>query len=156
MKEANYWKEKEKNKVNCKLPPCSAKDYFQPIVNKVSTKIECDDDFFIPKYLNSKAVSADVFVNCENKTTLAIHHQGFCSIDCGFSLEVQKGYKVCVELDSFWTNKGLILVGNKSYSGDFEKIKINVYNLGEKQIVINHKDKIAKIWIEPVYFFEWT
>lgn len=155
MKNLNYWKEDEKNQANCKLPSCSAKDYFQPILNKVSTKIECDDEFFIPKYLNSNSTSADVFANCDN--AIAIHHQGFCSIDCGFSIQIQKGYKACVELDSYWSKKGLVLVGDKFFNSEnIEKIKINVYNLGERQVVVNHKDKIAKIWIEPVYFFEWT
>ncbi len=156
MKETNYWKEENKNKANSKLPSCSAKDYYQPILNKVSTKIKAEDSYFLPKYCSSNSIYADIFVNHFDRS-FAIQHLGVCDIDCGFSIEISKGYKICVELDPIWMSKGLVIVSEKSFfPNDLDKIKITVYNMGNKQVVINHKDKIARIWVEPVYFFEWT
>jgi dUTPase len=155
-KEINYWVE-NKIKVNSKLPNCSANSYYQPLLNKVSTKIEFDEEFFMPKYQDKDSACADVYANCKDKRQIAISHLGALSLDCGFSIQISNGYKIRFELDSFWSNKGLILSEtNCACSGNSTRIKLGLLNIGEKQIIINHKDKIAKIWIEPVYFFEWT
>jgi len=154
-KEINYWKENNKIKANSKLPSCSANDYYNPNLNKVSTKIEFDEDFFIPKYAEKGSTCADIFINCKDKC-ISINCLGLKSIDCGFSIQINNGYRARIELDKIWSSRGMLLVGNPRIdSGKLERVSLEVLNIGDKQLLLDHKEKIGIIWIEPVYFFEW-
>lgn len=158
MEKNNYWSEKKESiRVNCKLPDCSASKYYKPEINSVFTKIESDDIYFIPKYENSTSSCADIFANIPDKSCSAVAQFSHCLIDCGFSIKISSGYKICFELDPLWSNKGLMLVGSSYIDPDIlQRLKLNVLNLGQNQIIINNKDKIGKIWIEPIYFFDWN
>lgn len=153
----NYWSEKNKVKVSSKLPQCSANNYYKPNITSVLTKISIDEEYFLPKYSNSNSSSADLFANIPEKESIGICSFGTEIIDCGFSIQIENGYKACISIDSYWCDKGLIIMGsNQIDPQDDCRIKINVMNIGKKILVVSHKDKIGKIWIEPIYFFEWT
>ena len=109
MKKLNYWSEKNKVDVSCKLPSCSAKDYFVPSVTKILTRIKPDDKDFVPKYNNPN--SADLIANVPNNLILANNTSGI--IDCGFSIEKPLGYKIKIVTNISLAQKGLYLENKK-------------------------------------------
>lgn len=148
MKKLNYWSEKNKVNVSCKLPSCSAKDYFVPSVTKILTKINPDNEDFIPKYNDS--YSADLIANLPNNLVLASNSSG--TIDCGFSIEKPIGYKIKIVTNISLAQKGLYLQNKIVESGRLELI---AFNNGKDSITIEHKQTVGQIYIEPIYLFDW-
>lgn len=128
--------------VSSKLPKSPATDYVRPEIKKIATIISSDHEDFTPVYSEDKN-EADLFSNIPKGLVFSKGAQHV--IDCGFSLEVPHGYKICVSS----TISGLFL-----NLIDSNRIRVNVINFGE-EVMLQHKQKIGKIWIEPVYFFEW-
>jgi dUTPase len=148
----NYWKENKKNFVNSKLPVCSANNYYKPNIQKISTEIFSDDDAFVPVYSNS--FEADFYINIY-ESKISINNLGVATVDCGFSVKIPMGYKMCFSLDENWSSKGLFISGHGNIEpNEKSRVKINLINFGN-MIVMNHGEKLGTTWIEPVYFFEW-
>lgn len=155
MKETNYWKEdKNKSNVNAKLPGCSAKNYYNPSINKIISNIKFEDEFFVPKY--SDKSTADVHVCLENESSKYLFTNCPALIDCGFSVSVPSGYKIVFALDAKFLSTLIVCGSNYIDSNEETRFKINVLNISEKLLTLNNKDKIGKIWIEPVYLFDWN
>ena len=138
------------------LPSSPADNYFKPNLIKINTKIKSDDKDFIPKYQTMDSVCADLLANL-NGDNIEINPGQCHLIDCGFSIELPRGYKACIAARSGWASKGLIVNNapgqiDSDYRG---RIKICVTNISQQTLVVSHKDRIGQIWIEPVYFFEW-
>jgi hypothetical protein len=149
----NYWKENKKIFVNSKLPNCPADNYYKPQIEKINVEISSDEDDFVPAYIDSN--SASIYANIPNKL-LKISKSDYVLIDCGFSIKTPIGYKVSFSLDSVFSNKGLILTStpDQTHNEQF-RINLGVLNLGDA-VTVEHKQKIGLIWIDPVYYFEWT
>lgn len=142
----NPWvKQENKIKVESKLPKCAADSYFNPSVNKVITKIESDDDDYVPRYDKNSSCAKLL----ANTSRLVVEPNGIVSIDCGFSIECSQGYKACVSVSN-----GFILASNNN---NFIKSRVSfsIINATNNKIIINDKDVIGQIWVEPIYFFEW-
>lgn len=129
--------------VSSRLPNSPATGYNKPDFKKIAVSISSDNEDFIPSYENCE-YAAILIANIPNKK-LILSKNSQAVIDCGFSLEVPAGYKVCAS--SFISSIYLNLV-------ESSRIQVSVLNLGEELILL-HKQKIGKIWIEPIYFFEW-
>ena len=143
MKNDNWSSSDSRIKVSSKLPPNPALNYCRPDIKKVAVKIDCDDEDFMPTYL-SDTNSADLFANLPSSPLVMTN--GSCStIDCGITLDIPSGYKCSVSSEI--SGVFLDLIGTN-------RIKVNATNLG-KEIILHHKQKIARIWVEPVYIFEW-
>lgn len=142
MKNEKWATEPNRIHVSSKLPNSPATGYLRPDIKKIAVTIKTDDDDFIPQY-NLDKNKADLLANLSSTLQMPT---GSCEIiDCGITIEVPIGYKICVSSDipSLFLN----LV-------DSNRIKVNVLNSGKK-LILKHKQVIGKIWIEPVYFFEW-
>jgi hypothetical protein len=138
-----YWSTKgSAAHVSSKLPASPASGYSRPEINKVAVSIDFDDEDFVPNY--SEGSSADLLANLPSGD-LALPPGGSEVVDCGVSLKIPAGYRICVSSSIPGVFFNLI---------DSKRLKLNVFNAGEKAI-LRHKQNIAKIWIEPVYFFEW-
>jgi|LakMenEpi03Aug12_release.lakeMendotaPanAssembly.Ray.scaffolds.fasta_scaffold205933_3 dUTPase len=149
MKNINYWSENKKNNnVVTKLPNCAAKDYYSPSINKILTKIVPDNPDFVPVYNDYH--KADIKANTLEQ--IKIHKGGHSVIDCGFSLEVPLGYKICASTNLDNIKKGIFI---RDVINENNRIKILIINNGQDTLLINNKDVIGQIYIEPVYFFEW-
>lgn len=129
--------------VSSRLPKSPAIGYHEPDLKIISVHISADEEEFIPVYSEDKTC-ADLLVNLPNRD-LILPFGSSEIVDCGFNVEVPPGYRICVS--SFISNIFLNLI-------DSTRIKVNVLNLG-KELILQHKQKIGKIWIEPVYFFDW-
>jgi hypothetical protein len=138
-------------KVECKIPKSAAGEYYCPDIKKILTKIIPDDPCFVPTY-DPNYSCADLMANVSHgELTLAGNQSSI--VDCGFSMEVSKGYRVRVQVHPDWLNKGLF-VSTSSIDGQ-GRVKIFAINISNEPIRIIHKDKIAQIFIEPIYFFDW-
>lgn len=132
-----------KVQVSSKLPSSPAVGYSRPEIRSVATDIECDDDDFMPLY-SCDPNCASLRINIP-EGEVALTHGALYEADCGVSINIPAGYK-CVISSLI---PGLIM--NLS---DSKRIRIEILNTSEKMILKN-KQNIAKIWIEPVYFFDW-
>lgn len=80
-------------------------------------------------------------------------------IDCGISVAIPQGYKLCVAVRSGWASRGLALMNgvgqiDVDYRGKVKCIVANV--IGREVLVINNGDRIGQCWLEPVYKIEWN
>jgi hypothetical protein len=66
-------------------------------------------------------------------------------LDCGFTITLPAGYRcrVSSHASSFVLD-----------TVDSKRFKVNLINLGEETI-LNDRQAIGRLWVEPVYFFEW-
>jgi len=140
---SNWSLKESKFFVSSRLPNSPAVGYTKPDFKKIAVNILSDDEDFVPSYEDCQ-YAATLIANIPNKK-LVLSKNSQAVIDCGFSLEIPSGYKICAS--SCLSNIYLNLI-------DSNRIKANILNLGE-ELILHHKQKIGKIWIEPIYFFEW-
>jgi len=140
----DYWASESRVKVSSKLPKSPAAGYLAPDIKKVAVQIESDEDDFMPRYSLEDAGRADLVVNIPSGEIL-FSEGGSDILDCGFSLEIPAGYRLCVSSSVHGFFMELV---------DSKRIKIKAFNSGE-ECTLRHKQKVAKMWIEPIYFFEW-
>lgn len=147
----NYWSSKEnKPVVFSKLQPSPAKGYVSPEIKKIATKINCEDEDFIPRY-NSKNNYADLLINLKNNSEdsfkdLKLTYGSLETVDCGIEIEIPSGYKIRAESSV----PGIFLTLQES-----KRIKVNLVSFCKEEVILHHKQVIGKLWIEPIYFFEW-
>lgn len=126
-----------------KVPASPAKNYSRPEISKVSVLLEADDKAFIPASLGVDG-SAVIIANIPSGS-LCLPRGGTVVVDCGFSVVLPPGYRCRVSSRV----PGLILD-----TVDSKRFKVNVTNLGD-ETNLNDRDPIGRLWIEPIYFFEW-
>jgi hypothetical protein len=136
----------EKNqsvRINPLLPHNHASDYFNPKINQVAVEVTWDDRDFMPSCEGTSCVS-EVSANIPSSELFLVHNSS-CVIDCGFTINLPAGYKCRAES----LNPSLFI-----QIVECPRFKLNVFNAGEAVRLID-RQKIAKIWIEPIYLFEW-
>ena len=141
------------------VKPARKKDVISKWVNpnlfSIATKIVADDEKFIPKYQTKDAACADLVANLAEP--LQIFPQGVAIIDCGFSLELKSGYKACIVARSGTAKKGM-LVGNAPGQIDPDyrgRVGVVAVNITSQVLTIYPDDRIAQIYVEPIYKFDW-
>lgn len=130
--------------------------YVSPTIFSVATKIVFDDEKFVPKYQTEDAACADLVANLQEPINLT--SRGIAVIDCGFSLELKSGYKACIVARSGTAKKGL-LVGNAPGQIDPDyrgRVGVILINVGKEILKISPGDRIAQIYVEPIYKFDWV
>lgn len=138
------WKvEKQGPTVAPKIASTPAKNYSRPEISKVSVFLEVDSPEFAPSS-NGLDGSALIFANIPDGT-LVLPRGGTKVVDCGFTVSVPAGYRCRVSSNLH----GVILE-----AVDSKRFKVNVINLGD-ETTLNNRDAIGRLWVEPVYFFEW-
>ena len=128
--------------VSPRLPHSPAMDYFCPSLKHVGVEIVADEGDFVPSCYEGLP-AADIFGNIPSGE-LFLSRNSSVTLDCGFSLKVPAGYRCRAESLSPSVFMSIV---------DSSRFKLELFNAGEGVRLIN-KQKIAKIWIEPVYFFE--
>jgi dUTPase len=155
-------KEKKKGYVSSVLPKSPLKNYQPPLLHKVATEIVVDDLAFVPKYCNPDSAVVDLVANIPDDHTgqrrVALSHRSTVVIDCGFSVKLPYGYKAVIKANQELANHGLIMSAGPQVvdSGQKDRVTVTVTNVGKEIVVINHQDKVAQMWIEPVYLFDWV
>lgn len=147
----------KKGQISSMLPSSPAKDYEQPKIHKVLTRIVVDEEAFIPKH-SPDSSCATIFAKIEENTRVALAYRTTMNIDCGFSMELSANYRAVIKPVPELAKKGLMVNENpcvldKSNAG---RVCVNVINVGKEIIVINNGDPVAEMYVEPVYLFDWT
>lgn len=143
MKNENWSASKSKIYVSSKLPNSPASGYSKPDIRKVAVDIESDDDDFVPRY-SLGGTAAGLLANIPSGS-LKLTTGSTAVLDCGISLAMPPGYKCRVSSNI----SGLFFT-----ILDSNRIRLNIINVGE-DLILSHKQLVGKIWVEPVYFFDW-
>lgn len=130
-------------KASPKLPGCSAKGYSNPRISRVAASIQSDEDDFVPLPCGTDG-AYDIKSNIP-AGSITMPSGATAVIDCGFSMALPEGYRCRVSSSV----QGIVLE-----TVDSKRFKVNAINLGG-QTILHDRESIGKIWVEPVYFFEW-
>lgn len=110
-------------------------------------KISLDSAFFMPS--DSGNLFANVPAVVGGLRQIALSHRNSAVVDCGLSVKVPKGYQLVMDLSPDLKEHGLMIYNNV-ITGD-GRVTISVRNVGREIAIINHRDFVAVMRIEPVY-----
>lgn len=120
-----------------------AKNYSHPEISKVSVFLEADEDAFVPL---PAGVDGSAFISANIPSeSLSIPRGGSVIVDCGFAVTLPPGYRCRVSSSV----PGILLDIVES-----KRFKVNAVNLGD-ETTLKDRETIGRLWVEPVYFFEW-
>lgn len=112
---------------------------------EVEFNISPDDPLFIP--VQQEDGSFDLVANCgadvHGVKRNTITSRVIQKIDCGFSIDLPRGYYLIIESLPEHTAKGLIVQSAISE----QRVGVWAHNLGKEIIVINNGEKIAKMHV---------
>jgi dUTPase len=94
-------------------------------------------------------LTANVPVSISGNRQIALSHRNAANVDCGFTAKVPEGYKLVVELSPEKREHGLEVYKN-TITGE-SRVSLSVRNLGREIAVVNHRDRVALLRIEPIY-----
>lgn len=126
-----------------KISRSPAKNYHRPEFFKVAVELKADEDAFLPSEASADG-SVEVFANIPSGKLLLTRGSS-AVVDCGFSMTLPAGYRSRVSSCGPWLLADLV---------DSKRFKLNIVNLGGDTI-LNDRDPVGRLWVEPVYFFEW-
>lgn len=112
-----------------------------------------DDHLELPEYKTKEAAGADIRACFADRGELIIPPGKRVLISTGLALEIDPGYEVQVRPRSGLSlNTGLMVVNSPgTIDSDYRgELKIILGNLGDKEEVISHGDRIAQLIIAPV------
>lgn len=112
-----------------------------------------DESFPLPSYETKGAAGADVRASLEDKDQLVIKPGQRVLVPTGLSMEIPLGYEVQVRPRSGLSFKTGLMVLNSPGTVDSDyrgEVKIILGNLGDKDEVINHGDRVAQLVLAPV------
>jgi dUTP pyrophosphatase len=112
-----------------------------------------DSTFNLPSYETSGAAGADVRASLGEGEKLLIKPGERVLVPTGLSMEIPHGYEVQVRPRSGLSFKTSLMVLNSPGTIDSDyrgEVKIILGNLGSKDEVINHGDRVAQLVLAPV------
>ena len=151
-------KPKKKGKVTSATITSPATNYSTPNLFTVATEISAVEPEFMPVYTETNAadVRAIVPYDIVYKTqVLRLHHRGTVVLDTGVNLKIPAGFRINGTAKKDLAAKGLFV--SQVFLEEDGRLKIIATNIGtDNPIIISQKSVVAKIWLEPVYFFDWS
>ncbi|RDJ35249.1 MAG: hypothetical protein DWQ19_10570 [Crenarchaeota archaeon] len=149
-------KKLKRGKVSLQNKKSPAANYSKPELYTVATEIKAENEDFLPTNIGDYAlVKANISDSDDSLAGLKkrLNHRATYVVDCGFTMKLPAGYKVRAEASKKWAQRGLFVAN--SYLEE-DQLKLVVINIGhETPMLIEHKDSVAQIWVEPVYLFDW-
>lgn len=78
-------------------------------------------------------------------------------IDCGFSMALPLGYKACISARSGHAKAGMVIPNAPGQlDADFRgRIVVLITNISKQLMIIEHGERFAQMWLEPVFRFGW-
>ena len=147
----------KKGKVTTKKLKSPIADFLTPTLEKVNIEIQAVDPIFMPVYNDKDEAEIRVIIpglNSQMKQQLSLNHRSVEVLDCGLNIKLPAGYQLSVTTRKEWANRGLLV---SSVFLDNGRLKITVVNIGkENPLVINHKDSLAILKVNPVYLLKWN
>jgi len=107
-------------------------------------KIHDIDDACFPVPDNSHGFDLKVdVVKSENAT---IPPRMSFVLDLGWSAILPSGFRLEVQVDSVWAERGLLLQSSTYPHGKSQRMTVYAYNVGKQILAFKHGDRIAKGW----------
>ncbi len=120
---------------------------------KIKKLSHYDESFNLPSYETSGAAGADVRASLGTGEKLLIKPGERVLVPTGLSMEIPHGYEVQVRPRSGLSFKTGLMVLNSPGTIDSDyrgEVKIILGNLGQKDEIINHGDRVAQLVLAPV------
>lgn len=120
---------------------------------KVKKLSHYDESFPLPTYETTGAAGADVRASLGAGESLLIKPGERVLVPTGLSMEIPHGFEVQVRPRSGLSFKTGLMVLNSPGTIDSDyrgEVKIILGNLGVKEEVINHGDRVAQLVLAPV------
>lgn len=118
----------------------------------VTVRFKLEKGAILPEYKTLGAAGADVCANLPDGS-ITIEKGKFCLVPTGLYCEIPSGYEIQVRPRSGLAFKNGITVLNTPGTIDSDyrgELKILLINLGDKDFIINDKERIAQIIVSPV------
>lgn len=113
-----------------------------------------DNEFGLPKYETEGAAGADVRACLGKGESLCIKPGQRVLVPTGLSMEIPFGFEIQVRPRSGLSYKTSLMVLNSPGTIDSDyrgEIKVILGNLGSKDEVITHGDRVAQLVLSPVW-----
>tara|TARA_Y100000780_G_scaffold155505_1_gene140178 strand:- start:211205 stop:211660 length:456 start_codon:yes stop_codon:yes gene_type:complete len=113
-----------------------------------------DNELPLPKYETAQAAGADVRASLGPGESMAIAPGQRVLVPTGMAFEIEPGYEVQVRPRSGLSFKTSLMVVNSPGTIDADyrgEVKVIIGNMGTKEEVINHGDRIAQLVVAPVH-----
>ena len=123
------------------------------ITVKVKKLSHYDESFPLPSYETTGAAGADVRASLGNGESMLLKPGERVLVPTGLSMEIPQGYEVQVRPRSGLSFKTGLMVLNSPGTIDSDyrgEVKIILGNLGSKEEIINHGDRVAQLVLAPV------
>ena len=127
-------------------------------VIKVKKLDHFDSSFNLPAYESLQAAGADIRVSFPDKKTLKLGPGEKALLPTGLSLEIPEGFEIQVRPRSGLSFKTGLMVLNSPGTVDSDyrgELKVILGNLGNKEEVIAHGERVAQIVLAPVWKAEF-
>lgn len=132
-----------------------ATDYFQPNIFRVATSVDPDIPEFKP-LSQEGGKYCEVFLNtlARSMNQVQLNHRTTEVLDFGCKIDLPPGYKISGNVHPKYSALGLVCCS--VYLDDEKRLKFVVTNSGKQTpIILTEKEAVGRIWIEPVYYFDW-
>ena len=120
-------------------------------MNRINIKCIANPGAVVPEYKTAGAAGADLYAHLSAPVTIGIGKTAM--IPTGLFFEIPEGYEVQVRPRSGLAAKNGVTVLNTPGTIDSDyrgEIKVILINLGNKDFVVNDKERIAQMVIAPV------
>lgn len=140
--------------------PSPAAKYSSPPIHRVLIQVEVEDECFIPQFRTQDSSCVDLKANLpENHAGLkqvTLPHRSIAVIDTGIAIKMREGYHAFIKVSPELAAKGVIATESPQIIEPSDgRVVITIANIGKEIIVINHKDVVAQMYIEPIYKFNF-
>jgi dUTP pyrophosphatase len=120
---------------------------------KVKKLSHYDESFPLPSYETTGAAGADVRASLGTGEKMLLKPGERVLVPTGLSMEIPHGYEIQVRPRSGLSFKTGLMVLNSPGTIDSDyrgEVKIILGNLGTKEEIINHGDRVAQLVLAPV------
>jgi len=127
-----------------------------PVPGMTPVKID-----FTPQYQTPGSACCDLIANCppdvNGQKKAVLPPKATVMIDCGFSMAVPPGYKACISARSGHAKAGLLIPNAPGQvDSDFRgRVNVLLTNVSRNMMIVEHGERFAQMWLEPVYRFGW-
>lgn len=123
------------------------------VLVKIKKLAHFDSTLPVPTYQTDGAAGADLCASLENRTEMVIKPGERVLISTGLIFEIPTGYEIQVRPRSGLSLKTGLMVMNTPGTIDCDyrgEVKVILGNLGSKDEIIKHGDRIAQVVLAPV------
>jgi len=154
--------EKAKAKVKGKATPKSKKspatNYSAPNLFLIATEVTPVEPVYMPVYVEPLVADVKVIVPYDStikSQTMRLNHRSTVVFDTGVNIKLPAGFKLNGAAKREWAVRGLFVP--QAFLESDGRLKLVVVNIGvENPLVLTHQMSFAQIWLEPVYYFDWS